>query len=98
MKKLGFLAADFGKCRKEKFLSNMTRGTLILKDCDIASYPCSNYGPSNLLSRAQIFVKKYKIMRTFDIRFENGWFCHSSLVKAVRNRQSKQMKIWKLAF
>ena len=37
-------------------------------------------------------------MRTFDIRFENGWFCHSSLVKAVRNRQSKQMKIWKLEF
>ena len=48
--------------------------------------------------RSQIFVKKYKIMRTFDIRFEKGWFCHSSLVKAVRNRQSKQMKIWKLAF
>ena len=37
-------------------------------------------------------------MRTFDIRFEKGWFCHSSLVKAVRNRQSKQMKIWKLEF
>ena len=26
-------------------LSNMVRGTLILKDCDIASYSCSNYGP-----------------------------------------------------
>ena len=37
-------------------------------------------------------------MRTFDIHYENGSFCHSSLVKAVRNRQSKQMKIWKLAF
>ena len=37
-------------------------------------------------------------MRTFDIHYENGSFCHSSLVKAVRNRQSKQMKIWKLEF
>ena len=35
-------------------------------------------------------------MITFDIRYENEWFCHSSLVKAVRNRQCKQMKIWKL--
>ena len=47
-------AADFDKSRKEKILkspnlSNMARGTLILKDCDIASYPYSNYGPSNLL-------------------------------------------------
>ena len=54
MKKLGFLTADFDKCRKEEIfnslnLSNMTRGTLTLKDCDIASYPSSNYGPSNLL-------------------------------------------------
>ena len=31
-------------------------------------------------------------MRTFDIRFENGWLFDRSLVKAVRNRQSKQMK------
>ena len=29
--------------------SNMARGTLILKDSDIVSYPCSNYRPSNLL-------------------------------------------------
>ena len=42
--------------------------------------------------RSQIFVKKYKIMRTFDIRYENGWLSHRSLVKAVTNRQSKQMK------
>ena len=53
-KKLHFLAADFDKSRKQKLvnsmnLSNMTRGTLILKDCDIASHPCSNYWPSNLL-------------------------------------------------
>ena len=44
------LAADFDKCIKEKNLnspnlSNNVRRTLILKDYDIASYPCSNYGP-----------------------------------------------------
>ena len=54
MKKLRFLVAAFDKSRKEKilnspYLSNMARGTLILKDCDVATYPCSNYGPSNLL-------------------------------------------------
>ena len=54
MKKLRFLASDFDKCRKEKILnstnfSNMTRDTLILKDCDITSYLCWNYGPWNLL-------------------------------------------------
>ena len=54
MKKLRPLASDFEKCRKEKILnstnlSNMIRGTLSLKDCDIASYPCWNYAPSNLL-------------------------------------------------
>ena len=56
MKKLRFLAADFEKCKMEnilnsKNLSNLVRGALILKDCDIASYPSSNYGPSNLLFR-----------------------------------------------
>ena len=45
MKKLHFFASDFDKCRKEKKLnstnlSNMARGTLVFKDCDIASYPC----------------------------------------------------------
>ena len=55
-KKLCFLAAHFEKCKKEKLLnfpilSNMARGTLILKDCDTASYPCSNYGASHLLFR-----------------------------------------------
>ena len=45
--KLRFMEADFDKCRKENNLNslnlwNMARGTLILKDCDIASYPCSN--------------------------------------------------------
>ena len=54
MKKLYFLVADFKKSRKEKSLdspnlSNMARGTLILKYFDIARYPCPNYGPSNLL-------------------------------------------------
>ena len=54
MKKLRFLTADFDKCRMEKIqnypnLSKKDRGTLILKDCGIASYPCSNYEPSNLL-------------------------------------------------
>ena len=71
-------------------LSNMVRGTLILKDCDIASYSCSNYGPQNF--RSQVFLEKYAIVRTFDIRYENGWLFHRSVVKAVRNRQSKQMK------
>ena len=47
MKKLHFLATDFEKSRKEKILnspnlSNMARGALILKDCDIASYPYSD--------------------------------------------------------
>ena len=56
MKKLRFLAADFEKCKKGKKLnfsnlSNMARSTLILKDCDIGSYPCSKYRPSNLLFR-----------------------------------------------
>ena len=32
----------------------------------------------------------YEIMRTFDIRYENGWFFHRSLVKAVRNRQTNE--------
>ena len=55
MKKLRLMVADFGKCRKEKNLnspnlSNMASGNLMLKDCDTASYPCSYYGPSNLLS------------------------------------------------
>ena len=54
MKKLRFLASDFDKCRRENILnstnlSNMARATLILKDCDIASYPCWNYRLSNLL-------------------------------------------------
>ena len=54
MKKLHFLVTDFEKPRKEKILnspnlSTMARVTLILKDCDISSYPCSNYGSSNLL-------------------------------------------------
>ena len=45
MKKLRFLASDFDKCRKGKYFEfyefvNMARATLILKDCDIASYPC----------------------------------------------------------
>ena len=47
MKELPFLETDFEKSRKEKILnspnlSNMARGALILKDCDIASYPYSN--------------------------------------------------------
>ena len=49
-------------------------------------------GCQTFYSRSQIFVKKYEIMRTFDIRYENGWFFHRSFVKAIRNRQSKQMK------
>ena len=57
MKGRPFLKYDktrlFDKCKKEKKLnspdlSNMTRGTLIVEDCDKAIYPCSNYRPSNL--------------------------------------------------
>ena len=41
------MAVDFDKCRKENNLnslnlSNMARGTLILKGGDIGSYPYSN--------------------------------------------------------
>ena len=43
-------------------------------------------------SRSQIIVKKYEIMRTFKIRYENGCFFIRSLAKAVRNRPSEQMK------
>ena len=39
-----------------------------------------------------ILENMYQIVRTVDIRYENGWFFHRSLVKAVRNHQSKQMK------
>ena len=47
-------AADFEKHKKEKKLNsenfwNITKGTLIVKDCGITSYPCWNYGSSNLL-------------------------------------------------
>ena len=64
MKKLRFLAADFEKCKKGKILdspnlSNMVRGTLILKAEDIASCPCSTYGPLNLLFR---FNKSCKVL------------------------------------
>ena len=41
---------------------------------------------------SQIFVKKYEIMITFDSRYEKGWFFYRSLLKAVRNRESEQMK------
>ena len=57
MKELRFLEADFEKRKKEKNLNSpnlsnrFVKGTLILKDCGIASYPCSNYGASNLLFR-----------------------------------------------
>ena len=109
MKKLRFLAADFEKRKKEKKsnspnLSNIfVKGTLILKDCGIASYPYSNYGASNLLfrfnnshvlqsSRSQIFVKKYKIIRTFNSVMKTGGSFIRLLAKAVRNRQNEHMK------
>ena len=55
-KNYAFWRLILDKCKKEKNLnsqnlSNMARGTLILKDCDIACYPYSNYGPPNLLFR-----------------------------------------------
>ena len=69
MKKLRFLTAYSDKFRKEKILnslnlSNMVRGTLILKVI-LAQIT----GRRTCYSNSQIFVKKYKIMRTFDIFF-----------------------------
>ena len=92
MKKLRFLAADFDKSRKEKILnsrnlSNMTR-KIVIQQVILAQ----TTGCRTCYSRSQVFVKKYESMRTFDIRYESGWFFHKSLVKAVRNRQIKQMK------
>ena len=54
MKRRPLKRADVEKRKKEKKMnspnfSNIAKGTLIVKDCGIASYPCSNYGPSNLL-------------------------------------------------
>ena len=97
MKKLHFLETDFEKSRKEKILnspnlSNMASGTLIRKDCDIQVIFAQTTGRRTCYSRSQTFVKKYEIMRTFDSRYENRVFFHRSLVKAIRNRQSKQMK------
>ena len=64
MKKTHFLAADFEKRKKEQNLNspnllNITKGTLILKDWGIASYPCSNYGASKLLFR---FINSCKVL------------------------------------
>ena len=71
------MATDFEKSRKKKILnspnlSNMARGALILKDCDIEVILAQTTGRRTCYSRSQIFVKKYEIMRTFDIRYENG--------------------------
>ena len=103
VKKLRFSAADSDKCRKEKILnslnlSNMARVLWFWKIVLWQVILAQITGRRTCYCRSQTFVKKHKIMRTFDIRYENGWFFHRSLVKAVRNRQSKQMKNWKLAF
>ena len=104
MKKTHFLAADFEKRKKEQNLNspnllNITKGTLILKDWGIASYPCSNYGVSKLLFR---FINSCKVL---DLRslwksmkfwellisdMKSGGFFIRYLAKAVRNRQSEQ--------
>ena len=92
------MATDFEKSRKEKILnspnlSNIARGTLILKDCDIAKVILAQAtGRRTCYSRSQIFVKKYEIMRTFDVRYENRTFFHRSFVEAIRKCQNKQMK------
>ena len=63
MKKLPFLAADFEKRKKEKRLNSpnlsniFVKGTLILNDCGIASYPCSSYGASNCYFVSIILAK-----------------------------------------
>ena len=87
--------------------SNITKGTLIVKDCDIAIYPCSNYGPSNLLFPLNSFCKVldlkslWKSMKLWELLIslmKTAGFFMRSLAKAVRNHQSEQMKNWKQAF
>ena len=84
----------------------MARGTLILKDCDIVSYPSSNYGPSNLLFRfnnswkvldLKSLWKSMKLWELLIAAIKMGVFFYRSLLKAVRNSQIEQMKNWKLA-
>ena len=105
-------AADFVKHKKQNNLnspnfSNITKGTLIVKDCDIAIYPCSNYGPSNLLFPLNSFCKVldlkslWKSMKLWELLIslmKTAGFFMRSLAKAVRNHQSEQMKNWKQAF
>ena len=84
----------------------MVRGTLILKECDIASYPSSNHGPSNLPFRfnnswkvldPKSLWKSMKLWELLIAAIKTGVFSYRPLLKAVRNSQSEQMKNWKLA-
>ena len=88
-------------------LSNIAKGTLILKDCGIASYPCSNYGASNLLFcfnnsckvlDLKSLWKEMKLWKLLISVIKTGGFFIRSLAKAVRNCQNEQMKKWKQAF
>ena len=101
-------AADFEKHKKEKNLnspkfSNIAKSTLIVKDCGIGSY----YGPSNLLlplkNSCKVLDLKslWKSMKLWELLIsviKTAGFFIRSLAKAVRNRQSEQMKNWKQAF
>ena len=101
MKKLRFQAADFEKRKREKvefskFVKYRERyfdserlwqsklSLLKLQGVKLAiSFQQFLQG-----SRSQIFVKKYEIMRSFNIRYENRWFFHKIFRKS-RQRSSK---------
>ena len=86
MKKLRFLAADFEKCKKGKkneFFEFVKYGQkyfdserLWYRKLSLLKVPTVELAISfqQFLQcfRSQIFVKKYEIMRTFDIRYKNG--------------------------
>ena len=87
--------------------SNIAKGTLIVKDCGIASYPCSNYGPSNLpfplnnsckVLDPKSLWKRLILWELLITDMKAAGFFIRYLTKAVRNRQSEQMKNWKQAF
>ena len=91
------MAADLTNVQSKKKLisanlSKMTRGTFILRGCDIEVILAQITSRPTFYSRSQIFVNKYKILKTFDICYKHRRFFHRPLVKAVRNPQSKQIK------
>ena len=103
MKKLSFLASDFDKCRKEKkfeFNESVKYGERYFDSERLwwSKLSLLKLRAAELATLGLKSLWKSIKMRTFDMRYEHGWIFHRSLVKAVKNRQSKQMKNWKLAF